>query len=477
MKPKLRPSALSEWLVSERRGHPARHADPPSSAAYGIVRMPLSSLSDGRNHPLLPRWDGRRLCPPGPAPLGSRVIHVSEFPVLGPEDQRVLGSLLEKQATVSASYPLTANALRAACNQTSNREPVVDFDEETVERTARDLRDRGLVRIVWADTGRRTLKYHQILDERLGLDPDERALLTVLLLRGAQAPGELRTRTERLHAFADRSEVEACLRRMASRAQPLVRELERQAGQKDRRWVHLLGPVPHPADVVPAAAVDRESVIADGAEARDARLRRSYDAVATAYADHLVDELRGLPFERWLLDRVIAHAGDQPVVEVGSGPGHVTAYLADGGADAIGIDLSPEMVAEARRRFPGRSFEIGDLRRLIRPPRSFGWAAVLGWYSLIHLAPSEFPDAVAALVRPLAPGGWLVLGLHAGAEVRHLGDWFDHEVNLDVVLHDPAFVVGVVEAAGLVEIEWYLRGPITARGETTERLYVIGRLT
>ncbi|HKX68578.1 MAG TPA: DUF480 domain-containing protein, partial [Intrasporangium sp.] len=304
---------------------------------------------------------------------------MSELPVLGPEDQRVLGSLLEKQATVPASYPLTANALRAACNQTSNREPVVDFDDETVERTARALRDRGLVRIVWADTGRRTLKYHQILDERLGLDPDERALLTVLLLRGAQAPGELRTRTERLHGFADRSEVEACLRGMASRAQPLVRELERQPGQKDRRWVHLLGPVPYLADVVPPAGVDREVVVADGAEARDARVRTSYDAVATAYADALVDELRGLPFERWLLDRVIAHAGEEPVVEVGSGPGHVTAYLADGGADAVGIDLSPAMVAEARRRFPDGRFEVGDLRRLMRPATSSGWAAVLGW--------------------------------------------------------------------------------------------------
>ena len=401
-------------------------------------------------------------------------MQVSELPVLGPEDQRVLGSLLEKQVTVPASYPLTANALRAACNQTSNREPVVDFDDETVERTARALRDRGLVRIVWSGTGRRTLKYHQTLDEQLGLVPDERAILTVLLLRGAQAPGELRTRTDRLHAFADRTEVEACLRRMGSRAEPLVRELERQPGQKDRRWVHLLGPAPQHAGAAPAAAVDRESVVADGAEARDARLRRSYDAVATAYADHLVDELRGLPFERWLLDRVIAHAGEQPVVEVGSGPGHVTAYLADGGADAMGIDLSPAMVAEARRRFPGRRFEVGDLRRLMRPATSSGWAAVLGWYSLIHLAPSEFPDAVAALVRPLAPGGWLVLALHAGAEVRHLGDWFDHEVDLDFVLHDPALVLGVVEAAGLVDVEWYVRGPITARGETTERLYVIG---
>jgi uncharacterized protein YceH (UPF0502 family)/uncharacterized membrane protein len=400
---------------------------------------------------------------------------VTELPVLEPEEQRILGSLLEKQATVPASYPLTANALRAACNQTSNREPVVEFDEQTVERTARALKERGLLRIVWSDTGRRTLKYHQVLAERLGLESDERALLTMLLLRGAQAPGELRTRTERLHPFADRGEVEACLRRMAEHPEPLVRELGRRPGQRDSRWVHLLGPVAGEVEAEAAAAVDREAVIADGVEQRDTRVRSSYDAVAAAYADHLVEELRGLPFERWLLDRVLAHAAGGPVVDTGSGPGHVTAYLAEGGAEATGIDVSPAMVSEASRRFPGRSFEVGDLRRLTRPATSAGWAAVLGWYSLIHLAASELPDAVAALTRPLVPGGWLVLAFHAGAEVRNLQEWFGHEVNLDFVLYEPAFVVGVVEAAGLVEVEWYLRGPVVGRGETTQRLYVVAR--
>jgi uncharacterized protein YceH (UPF0502 family) len=399
---------------------------------------------------------------------------VIDLPVLEPEEQRILGSLLEKQSTVPASYPLTANALRAACNQTSSRDPVVEYDEQVVAHTARALKERGLLRIVWSDTGRRTLKYHQILDEQLELEPDERALLTVLLLRGAQTPGELRSRTERLHAFADRGQVEACLHRMAGRAQPPVRELELQRGRQDRRWVHLLGPAPEETSSA-TGAVDRDAVITGGAEARDTRVLTSYDAVATAYADHLVDELRGLAFETWLLDRVLAHADGKPVVEVGSGPGHVTAYLADGGADATGIDLSPSMVSEARRRFPGRSFEVGDLRRLGRPVSSSGWAAVLGWYSLIHLAASELPQAVAALVRPLAPGGWLVLGMHAGSEVRHLDEWFGHEVDLDFVLHEPASVVGVVETAGLVDLEWYLRGPVTARGETTQRLYIIGR--
>jgi uncharacterized protein YceH (UPF0502 family) len=400
---------------------------------------------------------------------------VTELPVLDPDDQRILGSLLEKQTTVPASYPLTANALRTACNQTSNRDPIVDLDQETIERTARALKDRGLLRIVWSDTGRRVLKYHQTLDEALGLEHDERALLTVLLLRGAQAPGELRTRTERLHPFAGRDEVEACLRRMAGRPEPLVRQLERRPGQQDHRWIHLLGPAPEPAAVAATAVVDREVVIADGPEARDARVRSSYDAIAADYAEHLVDELQHQPLETWLLDRVIAHAAGRPVVEVGSGPGHVTAYLAAGGADATGIDLSPAMVAEARRRFPGPTFDVGDLRRLTRPATSSGWAAVLGWYSLVHLAASEVPEAVAALVRPLDPGGWLVLGTAAGDEVRHRDEWFGHDVQLDFVRHHPAFLVGVVEAAGLVDVEWYLRGPVTALGETTQRLYVVGR--
>jgi hypothetical protein len=402
---------------------------------------------------------------------------MSDLPVLDPEEQRVLGSLLEKQKTVPATYPLTGNALRSACNQTSSRDPVVDYDQQTVDRTARTLKERGLLRVVWSDTGRRTLKYHQTLDQHLGLEPDERALLTVLLLRGAQAPGELRTRTERLHPFADRGEVETCLRRMAERPDPLVRELERRPGQQDRRWVHLLGPVPEveAAPAAAAAAVDRDAVLADGAEARDARVRAAYDVIATSYAEQLADELGDLPFERWLLDRVVTHAEGQPVVEVGCGPGHVTAYLARGGVAAHGIDLSPSMVAEARRRFPGASFEVGDLRRLSRPATSAAWTAVLAWYSLIHLAASELPDAIAALVRPLAPGGWLVLGLHAGDEVRHLEDWFGHEVDLDAVLHEPAYVVGLVEAAGLVDVEWYLRGPVSTRSETTQRLYVLGR--
>ena len=111
----------------------------------------------------------------------------------------------------------------------------------------------------------------------------------------------------------------------------------------------------------------------------------------------------------------------------------------------------------------------------MRPTSAPGWSAVLGWYSLIHLAASELPDAIAALSRPLAPGGWLVLGLHAGTDVRHLDSWFENDVDLDFVLHEPDEVVAMVRAAGLTDVEWYRRGPLEHRGEATERLYVIGR--
>lgn len=399
-----------------------------------------------------------------------------DVPVLTAEEQRVLGSLLEKEVTVPASCPMTVNAVRTACNQSSSREPVVDYDEDVVHHTLRDLKQRDLVAVTWDDRGRRTLKYAQTLSVRLDLADDERAVLTVLLLRGAQAPGALRSRTERLHPFADRGAVEACLTRLAQREQPLVEQLPRQPREQDARWIHLLGPVDLPAAGAAATpAVDRDAVLAGGAEARDAKVRASYAAIATTYAEALTGELADLPFERWLLDRVAAHAGTGPVVEVGCGPGHVTAYLAEAGADATGLDLTPEMVDEARRRYPDGVYEVGDLRALMRPVNGSGWAAVLGWYSLIHLGASELPGAVDALVRPLAADGRLVLALHAGAEVRHNGTWFDHPIDLDFVFHEPGDVVALVERAGLVDVEWYHRGPVAARGEKTERLYVIGR--
>ncbi len=400
---------------------------------------------------------------------------MADLPVLDATEQRVLGSLLEKEITVPGSYPTSINALRAACNQTSSREPIVEYDEELLHKTLSALKDKDLVALTWQGTGSRVVKYVQTFAQRRGLAPDERALITVLLLRGPQPAGALKTRTERLHRFADRSEVAASLARMASAQPPMVRELPRQPGQQDNRWIHLLGPVDAPAVTAADAPVDRESVLDAGPEARDDKVRAAYAAVAASYAEHLVDELADLPFESWLLRRVADLADGAPVIEVGTGPGHVAAFLAGAGADATGLDISPEMVQEARRRNPGVSYQVGDLRQLIRPTNHDGWGAVLAWYSLIHLAASELPAAIAALVRPLRPDGWLVLAFHTGAEVRTVTDWFGHEVDLDFVLHDRAEIVATAERAGLVDIEWYHRGPYSFRGETTGRLYVLAR--
>jgi uncharacterized protein YceH (UPF0502 family) len=400
---------------------------------------------------------------------------VVELPVLDGVEQRVLGSLLEKEITVPGSYPMSINSVRAACNQTSSREPVVDFDEELVHRTLRALKDKDLVALTWQGAGSRVVKYVQTFAQRRGIAPDERALLTVLLLRGPQPSGALKTRTERLHRFSDRTEVEACLARMAGGETPMVRELPRRPGQQDNRWIHLLGPVMAPEATAGSMPVDRESVLDAGPEARDDKVRAAYAAVAESYAEQLSDELAALPFESWLLRRVVELSGNAPVIEVGTGPGHVAAFLAEAGADATGLDLTPEMVDEARRRYPGVSYQVGDLRRLVRPPTHDGWGAVLAWYSLIHLAESELPAAIASLARPLRANGWLVLALHTGADVRTVTDWFGHEIDLDFVLHDRAAILAVVEQTGLVDIEWYHRGPFTARGETTERLYVLAR--
>ena len=401
---------------------------------------------------------------------------MTDRPVLDVVEQRVLGCLLEKQVTVPATYPLTLNALRTACNQTSNRDPVTDLDDRAVETAARALRDRGLLRIVWADTGRRVLKHHQTLTEALRLEPDGHAVITVLLLRGPQTVRELKVRTERLHPFTGKEDVEACLDRLAGLPEPLVRRLDRRPGQQDHRWAHLLGPMPQEmAEPAVEPVADRERPLVDGASVRDDRVREVYGVLAGTYAERIATELDDLPFERWLLDRVAVEVAGGPVVDAGCGPGHVAAYLAAAGADASGIDLTPAMVDQARARFPGVRYDVGDLTRLMRPATAIGWAAVLGWYSLIHLAGSEFPTAVAALARPLVPGGLLVLAGHAGRDVRRVISWMGHDVDLDVVLHDPLDVVSAVSAAGLRQIEWYVRGPIEAREETTDRFYVLAR--
>ncbi|HEX4953379.1 MAG TPA: YceH family protein [Thermoanaerobaculia bacterium] len=168
---------------------------------------------------------------------------------------RVLGALLEKQVTTPEQYPLTVNTLLAACNQRSNREPVTSLDEEEILAALKRLKAEALV---WRTEGARTERWEHLLDRRLGLTPAVKALITLLFLRGAQTPGELRTRSERLHDFGSVAVVEATLGGLAAQDDPLTRELPRQPGQRESRWMHLLGEEDAPplaaAPSLPAAA-------------------------------------------------------------------------------------------------------------------------------------------------------------------------------------------------------------------------------
>jgi uncharacterized protein len=158
---------------------------------------------------------------------------------------RVLGCLAEKQMATPEYYPLTLNALIAACNQKSNREPVMEVSETDVQRALDALQEEKLV---WKVVGGRAVRWEHNLDTALQLDRAAKAILTLLFLRGPQTPGELRGRSDRLHEFASIAEVEETLQRLAASPDALTRELPRRPGQKEARWTQVLsGVVSEPA--------------------------------------------------------------------------------------------------------------------------------------------------------------------------------------------------------------------------------------
>jgi len=191
---------------------------------------------------------------------------------------RVIGCLLEKQRTTPDQYPLTLNALRLACNQATNRDPVVDYDEETIRGAIARLRRRDWVRFA-SGQGSRAAKYRHLLDEALRLDGAEQAVLTVMLLRGPQTPGELKGRTERLHPFGSLAAVEETVGRLIERG--YAERVERRPGQKEDRFGHLLG------DEAPATSGSDPFVAPpaiDPLEERVARLEREVAELRARYA-------------------------------------------------------------------------------------------------------------------------------------------------------------------------------------------------
>lgn len=214
------------------------------------------------------------------------------LPPLNAAETRVLGALIEKQVTTPDYYPLTLNALTNACNQLTNRDPVVSFDEADVVRALDGLREKRLATLFHgADS--RVPKYKHTLTDVLLLTPAEIGLLCVLMLRGPQTVGELRTRTERFAPFANLGEVEEALTALATRpAQPLVAKLPRQPGTKESRYAHLLGgpvaapsaesvPPPEPATVAVGAENERIAHL----ETETAALRQELAELRQQFAD------------------------------------------------------------------------------------------------------------------------------------------------------------------------------------------------
>jgi uncharacterized protein YceH (UPF0502 family) len=234
---------------------------------------------------------------------------------LDPVELRVLGSLLEKQRTTPDQYPLSLNALRLACNQTTSRDPVMGLLEDEVRDAVRRLANAGWARLA-SGPGSRVAKYRQLFDESLDLLPSESALLGVLFLRGPQTVNELRTRTSRAHAFADDDEVVEALRRLADAE--LVHELERQPGQRETRWEHLL------AGQAPAAPT-LEDVIDAYNEAWN---RHDLDGIVALHAP-------GMVFENW-------NAGER----------------AEG--DAVRAHIASIFANWPDLRFTGRSLYVGE---------------------------------------------------------------------------------------------------------------------
>ncbi len=195
---------------------------------------------------------------------------------------RVLGSLIEKEITTPEYYPLSLNALVNACNQKSNRDPVMHLDEAAVRQALHSLDGQSLVRSVSASDSRVT-KYEHRLQEAYNFHRHEAAILCVLLLRGPQTPGELRTRTERMHSFDDLSAVQSGLQHLIKREPPLVKVLPRQPGTKESRYAHLLSGDMEVVESKPEIAAGATTLPADGE--RIALLEKEVAALRNSVAD------------------------------------------------------------------------------------------------------------------------------------------------------------------------------------------------
>ncbi|MEU9124897.1 methyltransferase domain-containing protein [Streptomyces sp. NPDC048506] len=203
------------------------------------------------------------------------------------------------------------------------------------------------------------------------------------------------------------------------------------------------------------------------------RVRRSYDAVAEEYRRRIGGELADKPLDRALLAALVEqNEPGAPLADLGCGPGHVAAWLAERGVRPVGVDVSPEMVALARRAHPGAEFREGDLLDLPAEDGEFGAAVAL--YSVIHLHPAELRPAFAEMHRVLRPSALLLLAFHLGTEVRHLTEWWGHEVDVDFRFFEDDTVIEPLRAAGFA-VEARMERTHYPQEAETRRGYVLAR--
>jgi SAM-dependent methyltransferase len=203
--------------------------------------------------------------------------------------------------------------------------------------------------------------------------------------------------------------------------------------------------------------------------------RASYDSVAADYAERFQGELVGKPLDRALFAafaELVQAAGAGPVADIGCGPGHVAAYLHNLGLKAFGIDLSPEMIAVARRSYPGLRFDEGSMTTLDLPDGHLG--GIVAMYSIIHIPPDQLPTVFAEFHRVLAPGGHLLLAFQAGDERRHVTEAFGRPVCVDAYRLPPGRIAELLTQAGLDLFAQLLREPHEGF-ETDQRAYLLAR--
>jgi SAM-dependent methyltransferase len=210
-----------------------------------------------------------------------------------------------------------------------------------------------------------------------------------------------------------------------------------------------------------------------------AGVRAAYDAVARGYDSQLSDELDGKPLDRALLEGFVALAGDGTIADVGCGPGHITRFLAARHTDVVGLDLSPGMIAVARRRAPGLAFAVGSMLRL--PVADGAWSGVIALYSIIHLTAGERALACREFARSVRAGGWVLVAFHidsaefAAGEVNHLTNWFGESVQLDAFFLEPAEVVDDLTAAGFAVMSTVIRQPWPDVEYPSRRCYLLAQ--